>query len=211
MPQATTPPIDIVYADDDFIVVNKPSGLLSVPGLSDPDNLHDRVLQHYPNARTVHRLDMPTSGLVIFALHHECQKRFGRMFELKQFNKQYIAEISGCINHDCGEIQSPLICDWERRPIQKIDWLKGKSSHTTYSVIQRSTEKTRVLLKPITGRTHQLRLHMYQIGHPILGDNFYNINGSDKRASRLLLHATQLRFAHPITEQSVHIECTPDF
>lgn len=203
--------IDISYEDDDLLVVNKPSGLLCVPGLSEPDNLHDRVLSYHANARVVHRLDMATSGLVIFALHHESQKRLGRMFENKEISKKYVAVVAGRVDADQGEINSPLICDWEKRPKQMIDWHSGKHSHTSYEVLDRSSKSSRLSLSPITGRTHQLRLHMEQIGHPIMGDKLYFHEGVNDKASRLLLHACELKLAHPISKEHVHIKVDAEF
>lgn len=203
--------LQILYLDDDLIIVNKPSGLLCVPGLSEPENLHDLVIKQHPNARVVHRLDMATSGLVIFALNHESQKQLGKMFEHKRIRKHYIAEVAGSIKARCGELHVPLICDWEKRPKQKVDWQKGKASTTYFEVEQRTDTSTRVLLQPITGRTHQLRLHMFQLGHPILGDKFYHQNGSEKLSNRLLLHAFHLEFNHPIHGKKLHIECPPGF
>lgn len=205
--------INIVHQDDDIVVVNKPSGLLCVPGLKEPDNLFDRILSAFPNARVVHRLDMSTSGMVIFALNHSAQKNLGQMFEQKRIQKYYIAEVYGKLHVDYGEVICPLICDWERRPIQKIDWLEGKSAHTQFETLQRYDEqlKTRVRLTPITGRTHQLRLHMLSIGHPILGDAMYNLQQSQQMAERLLLHAQSLNFTHPISKKTISLFCPADF
>lgn len=206
-----SPDIVVVYEDDDLVVVNKPSGLLCVPGLKEPDNLFDRVKSHYPNARVVHRLDMSTSGLVIFALNHPTQKALGKCFENKQVYKQYIAVVNGEMPSVRGEVVAPLICDWERRPIQKVDWHNGKIAHTAYTVISSMQEKTVLKLSPITGRTHQLRLHMLHIGHPILGDKLYNVNNSHTKAERLLLHAWQLKFVHPKSNEEVFLTCAPSF
>lgn len=209
-------PIDIIYQDNDLLIANKPSGLLCVPGLSDPDNLHDRALKYNANARVVHRLDMATSGMVIFALNHQTQKQLGQMFERKEIKKSYIAEVAGRISENTGEVVSPLICDWEKRPKQKIDWLGGKRSHTQYQVINKGIcslgrTHTRVKLSPITGRTHQLRLHMEQIGHPILGDRLYHYPGINDAAERLLLHAYTLEFKHPTSGKDMKLACAPDF
>ena len=203
--------ITIIYQDPDLLIVNKPSGLLCVPGLVDPDNLHDRVKQHFANARVIHRLDMATSGLVIFALHYEAQKAMGRLFEQRQMQKQYTAIVHGQMHQSYGEIHSPLICDWPNRPLQKVDWLSGKASLTYYRLQEQHATQSRVELHPITGRTHQLRVHMLQIGHPILGDNLYNLDNSQQQAKRLLLHATQLNFKQPLTGENLEIRCEPDF
>lgn len=203
--------IDIVYQDDDFIAVNKPAELLCVPGLSDPSNLFDQVKQTMPNARVVHRLDMSTSGLVLFALHHEAQKQLGKSFEHRQIKKSYVAIVSGIVQAECGDIESKLICDWPNRPKQKIDWLNGKPASTYFQVDHRDIEQqvTRMILKPHTGRTHQLRVHMQQIGHPIVGDRLYNIECS--KAKRMCLHAEQLVFKHPLTEQLIQLTANPNF
>ncbi len=203
--------LDICYEDQDLLITNKPAGLLCVPGLSDPDNLYDRVLAYNPNARVVHRLDMATSGLVIFALHHACQKKLGYMFEKKQIEKTYIAIVAGRVPAEQGEVVSPLICDWEKRPKQKVDWLGGKLSHTLFQTIERSNNASRIKLFPITGRTHQLRLHMEQIGHPILGDKLYRHEGINDEPERLLLHAYRLILAHPMTGKVLKVEAQPGF
>ena len=203
--------IDIIFEDRDLLVVNKPSGLLCVPGLSSPDNLFDRVKSYNPNARTVHRLDMGTSGLVIFALNYDAQKAMGKLFENRQIKKQYSARVIGKLASQYGEINAPMLCDWPNRPKQKIDWLNGKQANTFYRVISKNAGSTLIELMPHTGRTHQLRLHMLNIGHPILGDEFYNLNGSEKKADRLLLHAEYLSFVHPIKQQKVNIKAMANF
>ena len=205
--------IEIVYQDTHLIVVNKPPGLLSVPGLKEPENLHGTLLQSFPNARVVHRLDMATSGLVIFALSYEAQRAMGKLFEHRKIHKEYIADIHGILNSNRGEIHSPMMCDWEKRPKQKIDWLSGKAASTFFERTSVNTEQlfTRVLLKPYTGRSHQLRLHMLQLGHPILGDNLYCASaGFDPGLhERMHLHAHILNFIHPFTDEEVTIrkEC----
>ncbi|VUD56568.1 Ribosomal large subunit pseudouridine synthase A [Thalassocella blandensis] len=205
--------IDTVYKDDDIIIVNKPSGLLCVPGLSEPDNLFDRVKSLHPNARVVHRLDMPTSGLIIFALHYEAQKALGKAFETRKINKTYSAFLHGELAASCGEIHSPIICDWPQRPKQKIDWLNGKPAITFFQRIHvdRSKNYTAVQLTPHTGRTHQLRVHMMQIGHPILGDNFYADDIARDASPRLCLHAEKLVFSHPMTQEPLSISTPAGF
>lgn len=197
--------LNICFQDHDLLIVNKPSGLLTVPGLSTPDNLFDSIRQTFPNARTVHRLDMATSGLVIFALNHPAQKAMGKCFEHRTIHKTYIAEVYGQLDSAYGEINLPLICDWENRPKQKIDWEKGKKAITFYKKLSTQNNTTRVILTPHTGRSHQLRVHMLTIGHPIIGDPFYNINDSQSISSRLHLHASELSFTHPINNTPVHI------
>lgn len=192
--------VTVCYQDEYFLIANKPSGLLCVPGLKEPDNLYDRVLKIQPNARVVHRLDMATSGLVIFALSYEAQKKLSKLFETKRIQKQYCAVVSGKLSDKKGEIISPLICDWEARPKQKVDWISGKQSHTLYEVQSYEALGTRVKLFPITGRTHQLRVHMEQIGHPIQGDQLYCHPNINDTADRLLLHAESVSFMHPFKD-----------
>ena len=201
------------YQDDNLLIVNKPSGLLCVPGLSSPDNLFDRILKQFPDARTVHRLDMGTSGLIIFALNPETQKYMGQLFEQRKIYKRYLAEVNGELVQHVGEVHLPLLCDWENRPKQRVDWENGKKGITFFKKLSFNTQQqtTRVQLEPHTGRSHQLRVHMLSIGHPIIGDELYNTNNSHKKAIRLHLHATELCFAHPKTGEPMQIVCEPDF
>ena len=148
---------------------------------------------------------MGTSGLVIFAKHYEAQKAMSKLFELRKVDKQYCAKVSGILDSNYGEIHSSMLCDWPNRPKQMIQWLDGKPASTFFKVEEFYEDSTLVALKPHTGRTHQLRLHMLQIGHPILGDELYNIDGSNKRSERLLLHAEQLQFNHPISGEPMNI------
>jgi len=203
--------LDIVYQDNDLIIIDKPSGLLTVPGLSSPDNALDRLLEIYPNARVVHRLDMATSGLVIFALNHTAQRNLGKMFEHRKMAKRYTAIVHGRLNSHWGDISAPLICDWENRPRQKVDWHKGKPSITGFRILDYGSERTRLELIPYTGRSHQLRVHMLFMGTPILGDELYGCPASFAAADRLLLHATSLHFNHPITHKALNIESLPAF
>lgn len=206
-------PLDIIYEDNDIIIVNKPSGLLSVPGRKDEhkDSLATRVQKEFEGARTVHRLDMDTSGIVIMARNEGAHKNLGLQFEKRKTQKEYIACVWGIIEEDKGEIDLPLICDWPNRPIQKIDLTRGKEAQTQWSVIERDRQRnvTRVSLKPITGRTHQLRIHMAEIGHPILGDDFYAHEKALKAAKRLNLHAFKLQLKHPVTHEvmSFNVPC----
>ena len=201
--------VDYVYRDKDIVAVNKPAGLLAVPGLCEPDNLYDRVLNDHANARVVHRLDMATSGLMLFALNHTTQKALGQLFERRLVTKQYVAVLEGRVNSDCGELHSPLRCDWPRRPRQIIDWHTGKAASTWFAVTERRSGSTRVNLKPYTGRTHQLRVHMCQLGHPILGDRLYHDQG--EQCERMYLHAERLEFIHPSTQQHLSLCCPAAF
>lgn len=203
--------IDVVYNDNDLVIINKPSGLLTVPGLSSPDNALDRLLQAYPSARVVHRLDMATSGLVMFALNYPAQRNLGKLFEQRKIAKRYTAVVDGHVLSCCGDISAPLICDWENRPRQKVDWHRGKPSLTGYRVLEQAANKTRLELIPYTGRSHQLRVHMLFMGHPIIGDELYGSEATFNAAERLLLHATSLQLNHPVTDQPLFIKCPPAF
>lgn len=193
--------IDEIYRDTHIIAVNKPAGLLCVPGLSSPDNLFDRVKAKHPNARVVHRLDMATSGLVLFALGYEAQKALSGLFERRRIEKSYQALLQGSLRCVAGEVCMPIMTDWEKRPKQKICWHSGKSALTHFRVesTEVRSEITRVKLYPITGRTHQLRIHMQALGYPILGDALYLHEQSEKEFGRLMLHAERLVFEHPLS------------
>ncbi len=205
----------ILHTDDAIIVIDKPSGLLSVPGrgADKQDCAVARVQAIYPEALTVHRLDMETSGLMILARTVIAQSFLGKAFEKRQVEKQYIAVVGPLILCDDGEILLPLITDWPNRPRQIVDHTIGKPSLTRWRVLARDerANTSRVELSPVTGRSHQLRVHMNEIGHPILGDSLYGTSESRAAAPRLLLHATRLRFPHPTTNEIVEFVSTPDF
>ena len=192
-------PLDILYIDDDVLVVNKPSGLLTVPGkeLKHHDSLELRVKIEYPNSFLVHRLDMDTSGVIIFALSKSTQRSLNLQFEKRIVKKLYEARVFGNIKEDNGFIDLPLIVDWPNRPLQKIDAKEGKSALTHWQVLDREGDVTRVALMPETGRTHQLRLHMMSLGHTILGDRFYGNVAEINLANELQLHAKDLMIIHP--------------
>lgn len=193
--------LDIIHQDADIIVVSKPSGLLSVPGRPEThkDCLQSRVCKEFPTARIVHRLDMDTSGIMVMAMHADSHRHLSMQFEKRQTEKSYIAVLWGSPENDSGRVDLPIRCDWERRPRQIVDFEKGKPSQTDWEVIERSENTTRVVLKPLTGRTHQLRVHMQEMGYPILGDDFYSHQEAFEAADRLLLHAERLGFMHPET------------
>jgi tRNA pseudouridine32 synthase/23S rRNA pseudouridine746 synthase len=172
--------------------------LLSVPGRGEDkqDCLSSRVQETFADALIVHRLDMATSGLLIFARGIEMQRKLSAMFHNREVSKQYVAIVSGKLEPDEGEINLPIGADWNERPLRKIDEASGKSSLTRYRVLSREADTTRVELEPVTGRTHQLRVHMRAAGHPILGDALY---GEIASAPRLLLHAQSLSFIHPVS------------
>ncbi|MEL0630024.1 RluA family pseudouridine synthase [Psychromonas aquatilis] len=209
-----SPYLDIIYQDQDIVVLNKPSGLLSVPG-RDPwhkDSLALRVLRVWPTACVVHRLDMATSGIIILALRKSAQSHMGRQFQQKVIDKTYFARVEGIIEQDQGLIDLPIRCDWENRPRQIVDFEQGKSSQTEWEVIKREKQTTIVKLTPLTGRTHQLRVHMQQLGHPIVGDEFYaTAQGIKLSPTRLALHAANITLTHPSSEQRITFECPPPF
>ena len=192
-------PLDILYIDEDVLVVNKPSGLLTVPGkeLKHHDSLELRVKIEYPNSFLVHRLDMDTSGVIIFALSKSTQRALNLQFEKRIVKKLYEARVFGNIKEDNGFIDLPLIVDWPNRPLQKIDAKEGKSALTHWQVLDREGDVTRVALMPETGRTHQLRVHMMSLGHTILGDRFYGNVAEINLANELQLHAKDLMIIHP--------------
>lgn len=204
--------LNLIYRDESLIVANKPAGLLAVPGrgLDKQDCLASRVQAEFPDALIVHRLDMATSGMLLFARGAEMQRRLSQMFREHEIQKRYVAVVSGSLEPLSGEIDLPLISDWPNRPRQKVDHFAGKRSLTRYRLLENSAGTSRVELEPITGRTHQLRVHMAAIGHPILGDALYGgeVSGG---AGRLLLHASALSFAHPLNAGPLNLASEPPF
>lgn len=196
-----------LHADDDLLVLLKPAGLLCVPGRG-PDK-HDclsaRAQQHWPGALIVHRLDQATSGLVVMARNPPAQRALGEAFALRQVDKRYHAVVHGWpapeppTTDGWQLIELPLAADWPRRPMQKVDWEGGKPSQTRWRALRHDSSQgtTRLELQPVTGRTHQLRVHLSAIGHPILGDTLYAGASVQRMAPRLLLHASALALAHP--------------
>ena len=207
--------LDILYQDDFLLTVNKPSGLLSVPGRGEhkQDCLMSRVQEIYPEALNVHRLDMETSGVMVLARNPQIQRQLSQMFQDREIQKRYIAIVEGRIKTASGGIDLPLICDWPNRPRQIIDHDRGKPSKTLYKVLWRNTEEntTRLELEPITGRSHQLRVHLQSLGHPILGDKLYAEDEIQAKSDRLLLHALSLTLNHPITSEPMRFICEAPF
>ncbi len=204
-------PIQIIYQDEYIVAVNKPQALLSVPGLG-PDKqdcLISRLVKEIPQAKVVHRLDCYTSGIMLFAIGIEMQRALSRIFHDRKIQKQYIAVVKQWFDENDGVIKFPMRCDIDNRPHQIVDYEHGKSAVTFWQVLQRKDEKVRLLLKPVTGRTHQLRVHCSAVGYPIIGDGLYG-DGNDKiKQPRMLLHADNLLFEHPVTNKEMHIfaEC----
>ncbi|EIW88192.1 pseudouridine synthase [Alishewanella agri BL06] len=194
------PYLDILYQDEQLVVLNKPSGLLSVPGKAQEhfDSLQYRVQRVWPQATVVHRLDMATSGVMVMALTKAAQRELNRQFQQRLTAKRYIALVQGQPQANIGSIELPLICDWPNRPKQKVCFEHGKPSLTHFRVLQRYSEYSRLELEPVTGRSHQLRVHMQAIGHPILGDKFYATTNTPT-APRLQLHAAELMLWHPVS------------
>ncbi|WP_069301218.1 pseudouridine synthase [Neptunicoccus sediminis] len=188
-----TDPVTVLYRDDDLLFVDKPAGLLSVPGRlpEHKDSLLNRLQADDPEVRLVHRLDMDTSGVMVFARTAAAQRALNRHFETRQAAKTYIAEIAGHPKAEFGTIDAPLMKDWPNRPLQKID-PAGKPSRTDWRVLRRLDRTTLVELTPLTGRSHQLRLHMAHMGHAIVGDRFYAVPDLAESSPRLHLHASLL-------------------
>jgi tRNA pseudouridine32 synthase/23S rRNA pseudouridine746 synthase len=205
------PWVDIVIEDEDILVVNKPSGLLSVPGrlAEHYDSMWSRVIETYPDAQVVHRLDMATSGLMLMAKHKEAERSLKKQFQYRLTHKVYYARVWGQVEQQEGEIDLPLRCDWENRPRQMVCFEHGKPSQTRYEVVKREAQTTVVRLLPITGRSHQLRVHMQALGHPIVGDEFYSEGEAFDYSDRLELHAAELSFYHPATQklESAFVPC----
>lgn len=191
-------PLDVIHLDHELCVVNKPSGLLSVPGKGAhlADCLLARVQAAFPEALLVHRLDRDTSGVMVFAMTPHAQRHLGLQFEKRQVRKVYLARVWGEMGEKTGTVDLPLIVDWPNRPLQKVDHETGKAAVTDWRVVRVEDGTTRVRLYPQTGRSHQLRVHMREIGHPMLGDPFY-AQGKARDFPRLMLHAESLRLRHP--------------
>ncbi len=191
-------PLSIVYHDHELLVLDKPSGLLSVPGKGEhlADCLIARVQAVFPEALLVHRLDRDTSGIMIFALTPHAQRHLGLQFEKRQSKKVYVARVWGKVEEKTGTVDLPLIVDWPNRPLQHVDFENGKQAITDWRVVKYEGDNTRMRLYPKTGRSHQLRVHMREIGHPILGDPFY-ATGEARDFPRLMLHAESLKLRHP--------------
>ena len=200
-----TPAFEVVYKDEDLLVLNKPSGLLSVPGkaLQHRDCLQSRIQRVWPTATIVHRLDMATSGLMIMALNKASHRHISKQFETRQVSKTYYARVFGIPNANSGSIELPLICDWPNRPKQMVDHERGKPACTLWQKVSVKNNTSLIKLNPITGRSHQLRVHMLSLGHPILGDRLYAHDQAKSLSPRLCLHASEIRFTHPVSEKAL--------
>ncbi|MFW2543057.1 RluA family pseudouridine synthase [Primorskyibacter sp. 2E107] len=204
--------IPVLHEDSDLLIVHKPAGLLSVPGKGEglEDCLLSRLEAAFPTVRLVHRLDRDTSGVMVFALTAHAQKHLGQQFEARKVKKTYVARLAGELEPKDGEVDLPLIVDWPNRPRQMVCHDTGKPSLTGWKVVKSGDGETRVRLFPHTGRSHQLRVHMLALGHPILGDELY---APETAASypRMMLHAEELRVNHPENGRGMKFRAKPDF
>ena len=210
--------LTVLYADEAMLVLDKPAGLLSVPGrgADKQDCLSARAHRLYPDALVVHRLDMATSGLLLMARGAAAQRSLSEAFASRAVRKRYIAVVDGHLAPApdiWGVIDLPIIADWPNRPLRVIDKEHGKPSSTRWRVLSYNPldETTRVALEPVTGRSHQLRVHLLALGHPILGDALYASAGVQAKASRLLLHACSLELCHPVSAQAMRFVSTEGF
>ena len=212
--QKIPPALSLLWSDEDLLVLDKPSGLLAVPGKG-PDKqdcLSRRVIDLYPEARVVHRLDQGTSGLLLMARHAAAQKQLGHAFEQRRVDKLYLARVHGLlpVSPEWQTIDLPILLDWPRRPLHIVD-ASGRASQTLWRCLQAdpASESSLLVLRPLTGRTHQLRVHLQAIGHPIWGDRLYAPAPVQARADRLLLHAWRLTLPHPSLGTPLHLEAPP--
>ncbi len=205
-------PLVVLHEDAEVLLVDKPAGLLSVPGKGPElaDCLLSRVQAAFPDALLVHRLDRDTSGVMIFALTPHAQRHLGLQFEKRMTKKTYVARVWGQLPEKTGTVDLPLIVDWPNRPRQMVDQKNGKQAVTDWRVMRSDNVETRVRLMPRTGRSHQLRVHMLALGHPILGDPFY-ATGPARDYERLMLHSESLRFRHPDGGRTLNFSVKPPF
>jgi tRNA pseudouridine32 synthase/23S rRNA pseudouridine746 synthase len=207
------PWLDLLYQDEWLAVINKPAGLLSNPG-RDPglsDSVANRIKSLSPYAELVHRLDMDTSGVLLLALRKKVESVLKTQFQERQTQKVYLARVWGQPPELEGEIDLPLICDWPNRPLQKVCREKGKPSITRYRVLKQEGTTSLVELYPVTGRSHQLRVHLMSLGCPILGDRFYATGEALAASKRLLLHAQALSFTHPVSGEKMTMTAPCEF
>lgn len=204
--------LEIIYQDEHLIAVNKPAGLLSVPGLGAVNqcSVASWMLLSHPQIKIVHRLDCLTSGIMLLALGTKMQRELSRQFHDRKITKQYTAMVRGVVSEPQGVIAIPMRGDPDDRPRQLVDYEQGKASITEWSVLSREEDRTRLLLKPVTGRTHQLRIHCREIGHIIVGDTLYG-DEREKQEPRMLLHAERISLFHPATGAAMSLSAACDF
>jgi tRNA pseudouridine32 synthase/23S rRNA pseudouridine746 synthase len=210
--------LEIIYQDDYLLAINKPHGLLSVPGRGEDkqDCVVNRLLTIYPDVKVVHRLDCHTSGVMLLAMGIDIQRALSRLFHDRKIDKEYIAHVAGEVADQSGVIDIPMRGDPDNRPVQIVDYEHGKQAQTNWQLL--GTEQlesgkmvSRLKLVPVTGRTHQLRLHCAMLGHPIIGDRLYNMDVELEKVKRMRLHARKLHLKHPVTDEELEIVCEPDF
>jgi len=207
--------IEILYQDEFLLLINKPPALLTLSGKNplNKDSVHYRLVKIFPTARVIHRLDFGTSGILVVALNKEINAHIGTQFEMRKVVKTYMAILHGHLADDDGRIEFPIAKDKPNFPLQKVCYETGKKALTNYHVIERVQEAftTRVIFRPASGRTHQLRIHSSKIGHPILGCDLYATDEAFFMAKRLMLHATGLEFDHPVTGKKINGVCPCPF
>ncbi len=214
--------VQIVYQDDDILLINKPSGLLSLSGKNplNWDSVHYRLVQGqagatpaFPEAKLPHRLDFGTSGLMVVGLNAASAQHLNQQFQARTIEKRYVAILEGWLAEDHGQISAPIAKDKTNFPLVKICHSSGKAAVSEYTLLQRLEQPQRSVVQftPLTGRTHQLRIHSLEIGHPILGCDLYKSEHSQQLAERLLLHASDLYFTHPVSGKPFHGQCPCPF
>ena len=207
--------IEVLYRDEQLLLINKPSGLLSLSGKNplNIDSVHHRLRQEFPGVCMAHRLDFGTSGVMVLAMNKAANAHLTKQFQNRTVIKTYTAVLMGHLKNDRGVIDIPIVKDKANFPLQKICYVEGKLATSHYEVLARceNPARTRILFKPETGRTHQLRIHSQAIGHPILGCDLYGTKETELMAERMLLHATSLAFAHPLTDKAMEFECPCPF
>jgi len=207
--------IEILFEDEHLLLINKPTRLLSLSGKHplNKDSVHFRLVQDFPTATMLHRLDLGTSGIMVVALNKKINANITKQFQARSIDKSYTALLHGHLVNNEGVIQFPIAKDKPNFPLQKICFETGKNAQSNYKIIERFTQPvtTKVIFTPVTGRTHQLRIHSQQIGHPILGCDLYATNEAFFMAPRLMLHATTLSFDHPVTGERVKGICPCPF
>ena len=210
-----TEEIEILYQDDSLLLINKPSTLLTLSGKHplNKDSVHFRLVKEFPTATMLHRLDFGTSGILVVALNKEINAHIGKQFQSRNVAKTYTAILQGHIAEEEGCIEFPIAKDKPNFPLQKICYETGKQALTNYQVLERMQEPfaTRVMFTPVSGRTHQLRIHSSEIGHPILGCDLYATDEAFSMAKRLMLHATRIEFDHPVTGERIKGHCPCPF
>lgn len=213
LPTVSSTAIEILHVDDDIIIVNKQADVLSVPGRGPEklDSISHRLSLQFDEIHIVHRLDMATSGIMVFARHKDSLRFLQQQFQNRLTKKTYQAIVAGRLTPTTGAINLPMRCDWPNRPRQMVCYEYGKKSLTRWRVIEYIEGNTRIELMPVTGRSHQLRIHCDAMGHPILGDHLYGTDESQNATEHLCLHAQSLTFTHPSSLQELTFSSSVPF